>query len=50
MEGKTQPLQLDDILVVAPYNAQVVALKDGLPDGVQVGTLERFITKKLAKR
>jgi superfamily I DNA and/or RNA helicase len=30
MDGKTQSLELGDILVVAPYNAQVAALQDKL--------------------
>jgi predicted RecB family nuclease len=41
-DGKQQLLQLSDILVVAPYNAQVVALKDGLPGGISVGTVDKF--------
>ncbi len=40
-EGKTQPLELKDILIVAPYNAQVVALKKRLPDA-NVGTVDKF--------
>jgi uncharacterized protein len=39
--GKTRPLRASDILVVAPYNAQVAALAR-LPDGVPVGTVDRF--------
>src|SRR5690606_3609717 len=35
------PLTLDDILVVAPYNAQVSALRDAIP-GVRAGTVDRF--------
>ena len=35
------PLQLDDILVVAPYNAQVAAIKRRIP-GVRVGTVDKF--------
>jgi len=31
-----------DILVVAPYNAQVNALRDALPAAVRVGTVDRF--------
>ena len=40
--GKTQPLEPKDILIVAPYNAQVSALADKLPDGVRVGTVDKF--------
>ena len=35
-------LSLSDILVVAPYNAQVQRLRDALPDGARVGTVDRF--------
>jgi uncharacterized protein len=40
--GETQPLQLKDMLVVAPYNVQVSALKKGLPQGARVGTVDKF--------
>ncbi|CAN5727244.1 hypothetical protein BH18ACI4_BH18ACI4_24850 [soil metagenome] len=40
-EGEILPLQLKDILVVAPYNAQVLALKEALP-GAKVGTVDKF--------
>jgi uncharacterized protein len=33
---------LDDILVVAPYNAQVELLKERLPPGARVGTVDKF--------
>ena len=32
-DGQTRPLSADDILVVAPYNAQVSALKRALSEG-----------------
>jgi superfamily I DNA and/or RNA helicase len=35
-------LRLEDILVVAPYNAQVRALRDRLPPGARVGTVDKF--------
>jgi uncharacterized protein len=41
-EGKTRDLRPEDILVVAPYNAQVAALRQGLPKGVRVGTVDKF--------
>lgn len=41
-EGKVLKLTLDDILVVAPYNAQVSALRDALPKGAHVGTVDKF--------
>jgi superfamily I DNA and/or RNA helicase len=37
-----RPLKLGDILVVAPYNAQVSALAKALPVGVRVGTVDKF--------
>jgi uncharacterized protein len=40
--GVRHPLTLDDILVVAPYNAQVRCLKARLPDGARVGTVDKF--------
>ncbi len=40
--ASTQPLTLDDILVVAPYNAQVRCLRERLPDGARVGTVDKF--------
>src|SRR4029453_17794212 len=35
-------LTVDDILVVTPYNAQVRCLKEVLPDGARVGTVDKF--------
>ncbi len=40
--GVTQPICLDDILVVAPYNAHVAALASALPEGARVGTVDKF--------
>jgi predicted RecB family nuclease len=40
--GETHPLKLEDVLVVAPYNAQVVALIERLPAGARVGTVDKF--------
>ncbi|PYU65852.1 MAG: nuclease [Acidobacteria bacterium] len=40
--GKKLDLKLEDILVVAPYNAQVVALAQRLPVGARVGTVDKF--------
>src|SRR5207245_873113 len=41
-EGRAHPLGLKEILVVAPYNAQVSLLASYLPGGAQVGTVDRF--------
>ena len=40
--GVTYDLALKDILVVAPYNAQVRVLKSVLPEGARVGTVDKF--------
>jgi predicted RecB family nuclease len=37
----TRPLSKEDILIVAPYNAQVSALIDKLP-GFRIGTVDKF--------
>ncbi|HEY9046430.1 MAG TPA: C-terminal helicase domain-containing protein, partial [Ohtaekwangia sp.] len=39
--GETQPLQAKDILIVAPFNAQVSALRQKLPD-IEIGTVDKF--------
>ncbi|WP_199725281.1 DEAD/DEAH box helicase [Gemmobacter lutimaris] len=41
-DGTTRPLQATDIIVVAPYNAQVNALRDALPEAIRVGTVDKF--------
>ena len=41
-EGVAQPVAADDILVVAPYNAQVHLLHSVLPAGARVGTVDKF--------
>ena len=40
--GATRPLAPTDILVVAPYNMQVRCLREVLPEGVEVGTVDKF--------
>jgi len=40
--GCTRALTPEDILVVAPYNMQVRCLREKLPAGVDVGTVDRF--------
>lgn len=39
--GKEAAVTLDDILIIAPYNAQVFELQDRLP-GAHVGTVDKF--------
>jgi uncharacterized protein len=41
-EGTTRPIAVEDVLVVAPYNAQVRRLIETLPDGARVGTVDKF--------
>jgi predicted RecB family nuclease len=41
-DGQQSWLDLDDILVIAPYNAQVAVLAEALPDGARIGTVDRF--------
>jgi uncharacterized protein len=41
-DGQTRSLNLDDFLFVAPYNAQVRALEQALPEGARVGSVDRF--------
>ncbi|MBW6496438.1 MAG: hypothetical protein K0B16_18160 [Burkholderiaceae bacterium] len=41
-DGTTQPMRQSDIIVVAPYNAQVNALREVLPQGIRVGTVDKF--------
>jgi superfamily I DNA and/or RNA helicase len=40
--GETCDLRLEDVLIVAPYNAQVSALRHKLPLGTRVGTVDKF--------
>jgi predicted RecB family nuclease len=40
-KSETRPLTTDDILIVAPYNAQVSALLEKLP-GMRIGTVDKF--------
>lgn len=41
-DGMTRPMRQSDIIVVAPYNAQVNALREALPEGIRVGTVDKF--------
>ncbi len=40
--GAARQLTPADVLVVAPYNVQVAALRRALPEGVMVGTVDKF--------
>ncbi len=40
-DGVAHPLTAEDLLVIAPYNAQVAALSERLPD-LAIGTVDRF--------
>jgi uncharacterized protein len=40
--GRTRPIAVDDVLVVAPYNAQVRRLIETLPSNARVGTVDKF--------
>ena len=40
--GNEHKMSYENILVVAPYNMQVNLLKDMLPDGARVGTVDKF--------
>jgi uncharacterized protein len=48
MSGRTRPLSPADILVVAPYNMHVRCIENLLPDGVEVGTVDRFQGREAA--
>jgi predicted RecB family nuclease len=41
-DGIERDLTLEDILVVAPYNAQVRCLRSKLPAGARIGTVDKF--------
>lgn len=41
-DGNMRKLGVEDVLVVAPYNAQVALLKGCLPSGARVGTVDKF--------
>ena len=41
-DGKTRLVAVSDVLVVAPYNAQVRRLIETLPENARVGTVDKF--------
>ena len=40
-KGRSRPLRLNDVLIVAPYNAQVSDLSKRIPNA-RVGTVDKF--------
>jgi uncharacterized protein len=40
-DGKDQLLTLDDIMVITPYNAQVLEIQQHMP-GIRIGTVDKF--------
>jgi uncharacterized protein len=42
MDGTSGAIAPEEIMVVAPYNAQVSCLREHLPDRVKVGTVDKF--------
>jgi uncharacterized protein len=41
-KGELRPVTWDEVLIVAPYNAQVGAIKRRLPPEARVGTVDKF--------
>lgn len=41
-KGETRDLVASDLMVVAPYNLAVACIRAHVPDGVEVGTVDRF--------
>ena len=41
-DGTARQMEEADIIVVAPYNAQVNSLRERLPAGIRVGTVDKF--------
>jgi superfamily I DNA and/or RNA helicase len=41
-KGELRPVTWNEVLIVAPYNAQVGAIKRRLPSGARVGTVDKF--------
>ena len=46
--GVSAPLRHADVMVVAPYNAQVRLLRERLPRAVEVGTVDKFQGREAA--
>ncbi len=41
-DGVSRRLEAHNVMVVAPYNAQVRCLREHVPPGVRVGTVDKF--------
>jgi predicted RecB family nuclease len=41
-DGTERPMTLEDILIVAPFNAQVRCLREKLGAGIQIGSVDKF--------
>ena len=41
-DGQERPVTLEDIVIIAPYNAQVFEIQGCLPSGARVGTVDKF--------
>ena len=41
-DGRERRITLEDILIIAPYNAQVFKVQERLPSGARVGTVDKF--------
>ncbi|MBI3521698.1 MAG: TM0106 family RecB-like putative nuclease [Chloroflexi bacterium] len=42
IDKPTRPLRIGDVVIVAPFNAQVELLTKALPPGARVGTVDKF--------
>ncbi len=40
--GDAHPMRLEDILTVAPYNAQIFKIAERLPKNARIGTVDKF--------
>jgi len=41
-KGEIVPIDIKDILIIAPYNAQVGRIREKLPTGALIGTVDKF--------
>ncbi len=41
-DGVEAVLELQNVVIVAPYNAQVACLREQLPEGARIGTVDKF--------